>query len=250
MERNTPIAAAILGLCVAIGLAVAGYFVSGTLYKGKLASNAVTVKGFAERDVKADLALWQIGYSITGGNLADLYSQASNDEKTLIAFLTARGFKQDEIKPDGVHVNDLLSNAYRPNNVAEAQRYILGDTITVRSNVALVDQSTAALSDLIKQGIVLTTNRVDFQFTKLNDIKAAMLRDATQNARDAAQQFANDAGSTVGSIESANQGFFSIDSRDSAAAQNPNGQINYEPQKSTVDKTVRVVVTLTYYLQR
>lgn len=252
MERNTPVAAAaILGFCVAIGLAVAGYFVSGTLYKGKLASNAVTVKGFAERDVKADLALWQIGYSITGGNLADLYSQASNDEKTLVAFLTDKGFKQDEIKPDGVHVNDLLSNAYRSNNVSEAQRYILGDTITVRSNnVALVDQSTAALSDLIKQGIVLTTNRVDFQFTKLNDIKAAMLRDATQNARDAAQQFANDAGSTVGSIESANQGFFSIDSRDSAAAQNPNGQISYEPQKSTVDKTVRVVVTLTYYLER
>jgi hypothetical protein len=101
-----------------------------------------------------------------------------------------------------------------------------------------------------QQGIVLTSNSVDFHFTKLNDIKAPMLHAATQNARDAAQQFANDAGSTVGSIQSANQGFFSVVSRDSAAAQEPNGQTDYSPQNSTVDKKARVVVTLTYYLEK
>ena len=97
----------------------------------------------------------------------------------------------------------------------------------------------------------MTSNDVDFQFTKLNDIKASMLREATQNARAAAQQVANDANSTVGSIQSANQGFFSIDSRDSAAAQNPEAGSNFfRPQQSTIDKKVRVVVTLTYYLEK
>src|SRR5262249_54060674 len=60
------ISAAILGLSVAAGLTTAGYFVSQTMYKGRLASNAVTVRGFAEQDVRADLALWQIGFSVTG----------------------------------------------------------------------------------------------------------------------------------------------------------------------------------------
>ena len=55
--KSNPAAAAILGLLIAMGLAAAGYFVSTTLYKARLASNTVTVKGFAERDVKADLAL-------------------------------------------------------------------------------------------------------------------------------------------------------------------------------------------------
>jgi hypothetical protein len=251
-EKNSVIAGAILGVLLAAGLSGAGYFVSTTVYKGKLASNSVTVKGFAERDVQADLALWQITYTITGGKLTDLYSQSSTDENLLNGFLTKNGFNKQDIKPGNLQITDLLANEFRDKTVPEAQRYILKNTITVRSNdVALVDRTTNALNDLVKQGIVLTANNVNFQFTKLNDIKASMLRDATKNARDAAQQFANDAGSTVGSIQSANQGFFSIDSRDSAAAQNPNGGPNYEaPQRSTIDKKVRVVVTLTYYLER
>jgi len=251
VEKNRTIAAAILGVLVAIGLAAAGYFISDTLYKGKLASNTVTVKGFAERDVQADLALWQISYSATGGNLNDLYSQSNNDENTIIQLLTQKGFKKDDIRSSDAQINDLMANQFRANGVSENQRYILRNTITVRSNnVALVDQTTHAVSDLIKQGIILASNSVDYQYTKLNDIKSPMLRDATQNARDAAQQFANDAGSNVGSIQSASQGFFSIVSRDSSAAQNPDGP-NYSPfQQSTIDKKVRVVVTLTYYLEK
>lgn len=250
-DKSSRIAAAILGFFIATGLAVGGYFISNTIYRGKLASNTVTVKGFAERDVKADLALWTISYSVTGGNLPELYSQSGKNEETLLSFLTQKGFKKDSINSGDLQVNDLLANQFRQNGVSEANRYILRNTLTVRStDVGLVDQSTHTLNDLVRQGIVLTQNRVDFQFTKLNDIKAAMLRDATQNARTAAQQFANDAGSNVGSIQNANQGLFSIVSRDSAAAQDPNGGLVFGQQQSTVDKIVRVVVTLTYYLDK
>ena len=249
--RGNWAAAAVLGLAIAIGLAVAGFFVSTTLYKGRLASNTVTVKGFAERDVKADLALWTITETITGGDVAKLYAQADRDQKVLVGFLQQKGFTSQQIKAGVLQINDVFSNEFRAKDANPAERYILKNTITVRSNgVALVDQATRSLNDLVKQGIVLTANDVDFQFTKLNDIKASMLRDATQNARDAAEQFAKDAGSTVGSIQTANQGFFSINSRDSAAAQNPEGGNDYTPQKSTIDKKVRVVVTLTYYLER
>ena len=184
--RKHQAAAAILGLLVCIGLAAAGYFVSTTLYKGRLASNTVTVKGFAERDVKADLALWQISYSMTGGDLAQLYAQSSANEKTLTDFLVQKGFNRADIKTGNVALEDLLANQYRTNGVTADKRYILKNNISVRStDVARVDTTTRALNDLIRQGIVLTANNVDFQFTKLNDIKAPMLRDATQNARGA-----------------------------------------------------------------
>jgi hypothetical protein len=248
--RNNAAAAAVLGLLLALGLAGAGYFVSTTVYKGRYASNAVTVKGFAEREVQADLALWQVGYSVTGDNLAELYQRSQAQEAVITGFLTQRGFAAADIKPRGVHVNDLLANPYRDRNAGHAQRYILDNAISVRSNdVMRVDETSRALNDLIRQGIVLSTNTVDYEFTKLNDIKSQMLRDATQNARDAAQQFANDAGSRVGSIQSANQGLFSIVSRD-AAAQAMGGEGNFSVQQNTIDKMVRVVVTLTYYLER
>jgi uncharacterized protein len=255
MDKAIKVAAAVLGLAIAVGLAGAGYFISTTLYKGRLASNAVSVKGFAERDVKADLALWQIGYSLTGGDLADVYARSRANEEALIGFLTQKGFPKADIKSDNVEVTDLLANPYRPKDASEKDRYILKGTILVRSNdVERVDRTMHESNDLIRQGIVLTANNADFEFTGLNDIKAPMLREATQNARDAAQQFANDAGSKVGSIEAANQGFFSIVSRD-AAAQITETASDYSlrqglVQQSTIDKRVRVVVTLTYYLAR
>lgn len=249
------VAAAILGLSMAVGLAGAGYFISTTVYKGRLASNTVTVKGFAERDVRADLALWQISYSITGGKLDDVYARSHANEETLVAFLVQKGFRGEDIKPGNLNLTDLQANPYRPKDASDRARYILNENISVRSNdVDLVERTMRELNDLIKQGIVLIVNNADYQFTKLNDIKTPMLREATQNARDAAQQFANDAGSKVGSIQSANQGFFSIVSRD-AVAQTADSDPGFAYQqgmvsRSAIDKKVRVVATLTYYLER
>jgi len=249
MNNDAIKASAILGLLVAVGLAAAGYFASETVYKGRLAGNAVTVKGFAERDVQADLALWQLGYSITGGDIAALYKQSQSDQDKIVAFLKQKGFKDADIQNGSLNVTDQFANQYRSNQISADERYIIQNTISVRSNdVKLVADASKDVNDFIQQGIILTTNNVDYEFTKLNDIKSPMLREATQNARGAAQQFANDAGSTVGSIQSANQGLFSIVSRD-AADQSAGGGEGYG-QANTVEKKVRVVVTLTYYLEK
>jgi len=148
-ENHIARAGAVLGLLVALGMLGAGYFISNTLYKGKLASNAVTVKGFAERDVRADLALWQISYSVTGDDLNRLHAQSDANETALVKFLTQEGFAHDEIRPGDLHVTDLLANEYRSNNANTSQRYILKNTIAVRSNkVTLVDQATHALNEI------------------------------------------------------------------------------------------------------
>lgn len=241
-------AAFIFSALIALGLVIAGYFVSTTLYKAKFASNTVTVRGFAERDAKADLALWQISFSVTGDILSEVYQRNTDAENSINTFLGKKGFKKEDISAGKIGVTDLLADQYRSQNITSG-RYIIKNTITVRSaQVELIDASSRELNDLIQQGIVLSSNNVDYQYTKLNDVKTEMLREATQNARAAAQQFANDAGSKVGSIQSASQGYFSITSRD--AQNDSSSEGSSVERQSTIDKKVRVVVTLTYYLDR
>ena len=73
-----------------------------------------------------------------------------------------------------------------------------------------------------------------YDFTGLNEIKPAMVEEATKNARATAEKFAADSGSEIGKIKSASQGQFSIENRD------PN---------TPYIKNVRVVITMQYQLE-
>ena len=67
-----------------------------------------------------------------------------------------------------------------------------------------------------------------------------MIAEATAEARRAAEQFAKDSGSRIGSIRRANQGVFVILARDRAPG---------IMEESQLQKTVRVVSTIDYYLE-
>jgi hypothetical protein len=74
----------------------------------------------------------------------------------------------------------------------------------------------------------------------LSDLKPEMIAEATAKARNAAEQFAKDSGSQTGRIRRANQGVFQILPRDRAPGISEGSQIN---------KTLRVVSTIEYYLK-
>jgi hypothetical protein len=76
-------------------------------------------------------------------------------------------------------------------------------------------------------------NAVQYLFTRLNEVKPAMIEEATRQAREVAVKFAADSNSKLGKIRQATQGQFTIEPRDT---NNPH------------IKNVRVVSTVEYYL--
>ncbi len=75
--------------------------------------------------------------------------------------------------------------------------------------------------DLIRQGVVLDGRQTEggaanpaYLFTRLGDIRPAMLAQATKSARALAQQFATDSNSHLGAIRRASEGVFQVMSRD------------------------------------
>ena len=138
-------------------------------------------------------------------------------------------------------MQDAYTDSYRDRNSIPA-RYTLNQTLTVRTNkVDLVNSAYPEIGDLVSKGVTFNSygNGVSYLFTELNSIKPAMLKEATQNARQAADEFASNSNSKVGKIRSANQGVFSILAREEIPDQSEREQIN---------KKVRVVSTVEYYL--
>lgn len=226
-------------LLLAVGIAAAGYFISETLYKSRAALNLVEVKGLAERRVQADTAHWTIRYTVTGmsrDEVPSLYKKSEADQEKIIALLTDSGFSAEEIKPG---VINYIKMDYRDGAqvLVEENHMLVGEIAIETRNVKRVAEGRAKLNQLIAQGLDIENNPPSYYFTGLNEIKPEMLKEATRNARVAANEFAVNAGVEVGGIRNATQGSFVI--RDV-------GQSYGDSEK--IEKDVRVVTSVTFLL--
>ena len=229
----------IVTLIMALALVATGGLIKDGLIQIRSADRFVTVKGLAERDVKADLAIWPIQFKVADNDLNNAQQELERETTLIVNFLKQNGVQDTEISVNQVMVNDAYAQQYQQNQVAA--RFAIDKTIMVRTtNVDAVESAAQKVGDLIGQGVLIGYNAIpQYSFTQLNDIKPQMIAAATQNAREAAQQFASDSGATVGAIRSATQGYFSINARDDMAG---------SPDSAALNKKVRVVSTVEYYL--
>ncbi|MEI8055275.1 MAG: SIMPL domain-containing protein [bacterium] len=241
-----------LVIVIAIGNALAGWFVARSVYQWRTSDRYVSVKGIAERQVKADLAVWDISYKITGDDLARITTESLKNQKIITSFLTQHSFALSEIEPQRIEVLDQYAREYTSGK--PEHRYIITGGIVLHTpNVDLVRQVSQLNSELIQQGIVLMS-KTDYQnlpnpryfFTKLDEIRPQMLEQTTKSARLVAKQFATNADCQLGYIRRANQGVFQILNINSNAGQNYGTE---NSQIGDINQVVRVVTSVDYTLK-
>jgi hypothetical protein len=239
MNKTGSTGSMIMGFFVAVGLSLGGYFVGQTMYNAKVALNTAEAKGLAERRVKADKAIWTINFSNVGKKRDDipkLYDISEKNQDDIVSILKEIGFSGEEIK---LGILDYTYQEFRDEHqILVDQNHLLTGSISIETEkVELVDQARSKVNRLITKGINIENNAPAYIFTKLNDIKPDMLKEATTNARIAANEFAENAGVKVGGIRSARQGSFYI--RDAGEEYG---------DTSKIEKDVRVVTNITFYL--
>jgi uncharacterized protein len=179
------------------------------------------------------------------------------DKNIIVKFLAEQGIQQNEIELGMIRVADTRANEYG-NGQSAPYRYIIQQQVTVQTTrVDTVVGAAQKTMQLVQKGIVLDSglpgqgSGPSYKFIGPNAIKPDMITEATRNARAAADRFASDSGSKVGSIRQANQGVFTI------LAANETNDGNGEPAfpgpfgaDASVMKTVRIVTTVQYYLEK
>jgi len=240
MKNSSVLTAAV----VAVGFALAGWFVGHGFVRARTVERFVTVKGVSERDVEADVAFWPLQFVSTDDDLGRAQAKIERSRSAIIAFLKKHGIDSLRTELQRLEVTDVLANPYRSGTTTS--RFIISQTLMVRSdNPKIIQAASQKVGELVDAGVVLTTSGgfqggPTFLFTRLNDLKPQMIAEATANARKAAEQFALDSRSHLGGIRRANQGVFEILPRDRAPGIMADNQVS---------KTVRVVATVDYYLK-
>lgn len=230
-------------LLLGLGTATAGALIAQALPRIRPPERIVTMKGIAEREVVADVALWPIAFSATGDDLAVAEVVLARSRETVLAFLGRHGIDTASVQVQRLTVRDRQAVDYGSDNART--RYVLRQTLMVRSGDATkIRDASQAVGELVEAGVVFGAENEyrdgpTYLFTKLNDLKPEMIREATAAARRAAEEFGRDSGARVGAIRRASQGLFEILPRDRAPGAEESEQMS---------KTVRVVSTIDFEL--
>lgn len=231
---------------LAAGLAAAGWFIGHGFEVGRSSDRYVTVKGVAERTVKADLALWPIQLAASDDILTRAQGQLDTNVERVTRFLLANGIDTTEVELQGLRVTDAYANPYQPPG-RPGNRYVVRQTVLVRTGEPeRVRAASQKVGELVGAGVVLSSGEEygpggpTYLFRRLNDLKPVMIAEATAEARKAAEQFAKDSKSRLSGIRRASQGVFVILPRDEAPG---------ITEPSQIVKTVRVVTTVEYFLK-
>lgn len=252
MEKRTSI---IIGAAIVVGLGLQAILLGNSIQRFRKEDRTISVKGFAEREVKADFAVWSIKTRIASNDLANGSHDIDEAKNKVLSFLQKNGVKPNEIVQKDLVVNDRKAQEYGNFNESSGFRYIIDKTIQVRSsNVDNIQQLSRKTDELLKAGVIVANsneyggNSLKYIFTKLNDIKPDMLSEATVNARNAAIRFADESKTKLGKMKRASQGIFSIIDRDeSLSGQGEGGYAG----SGTNDpfKRIKVVVSVEYSIE-
>lgn len=224
---------------VALGIVLLGIFLKAGMDNFTEKDRKVTVKGLAEKEVKADKVTWPIITKEIGNDLPELYNRIASKQQTIRHFLISNGIQPSEISVGAPKVIDMNAEQYADNN--KPYRYNVTVVVTVTStHVDKVRGIIARQGELLRQGVAVVAgdydaaNNVSYQLTSFKKMKPQMMTEAIENAEQTAQQFAKNSHSRLNKIVRADQGQFSIDDRDA---------------NTPYIKRVRVVTTVTYSLK-
>jgi len=188
----------------------------------------VEVKGLSERIVKADTAIWSIGFDVRSNDVDSLYANIQENTKAVTDFWKEMGFEDAEINvaPVNIYQDTYKDALFRYNSSTQISLYT--------QKVDLVKTASKDTLDLLKKGVVMNQNYVSFEFSDINSVKPEMLKEAMENAMITAESIAQEANSRLGALHKGNQGVFDISQKDP-------GSPEY--------KKIRLVSTLQFLLQ-
>ena len=233
-------------LLLAIGCTLAGWLAGRGFARARSMDRYVTVKGISEREARADVAFWPLRLVVADNDLGTAHSRLRSQVAQVRAFLARQQLDTGQVELQSFSVSDAFANQYRETG-GIANRYVIRQVLMVRSTEpGRVLAASQRVGELVSAGIVLSSGEEygsggpTFVFSGLNELKPAMIAEATGRAREAAEQFARDSRSVLGGIRRASQGVFEILPRDQAP-----GVV----EGSQIVKNVRVVTTVEFSLR-
>ena len=218
--------------------------------------NRITVKGVAERRIKADKALINIVISEKSENIDELKSSVSEKEKLVTDLIKNLKINENDynvgnlrIQPNYIENTSNTKQQIAVNSTAVVPNTKISDydgveTISiVTKNIDKAEEFFEKLSELKLQSDNIQINEPEYFITNIERYKKDMVVDASRNAEVRAIEMLKVNNNEIDGLKNMSQGQFEVleDTEDVR-------KIN-ENEANQIYKKMRVVVTATYLIK-
>jgi uncharacterized protein len=211
-------------------------------------SQFVSVKGSAHKNIKSDLAVWRGSFSAEAATLLEAQRTLKDSRAKVDDFLNESRMTNHMF--DSVVIEEARARFELQTNGSKTYEdktvgYKLTQSFEARTpDPDRIAQLNADSTALVEQGVLLTTEKPKYIYTKVAEEKIEMLADATKDARARAERIAAQGGGRLSRLHSADMGVFQITPIN-------NSETTWDGVNDTtsVDKTITAVVTATFTLE-
>lgn len=209
--KNKLVSNSILAIIIVIGVITSSMIISNAIVQIKGSDNRITVTGSAKQHITSDLIVWTGSYNAKSAVLQEAYAQLESDKSKVMNYLIKSGVSKDELIFSSINTN--INYVILPNGTytSDIDYYDLNQTVTISSKeINKITDISRNATELINEGIQFQSNSPQYLFTKIADLKITMLAEATKDATKRAKMMAENAGSNLGDLKSADMGVIQI----------------------------------------
>ena len=228
---------------LSLGLIVSSALLSNAMHNSDKNQNRITVKGVAEKRVKADKAIINVVFSTSNTKLEDAKTNISEKEKAVLEILKSLELKENEYHINNVKIQPNFSERQQEKETKILNYDVMQSVVIAPKNIERSDEIYEKLQELKLTFNNMEIVKPEYYITSIEKYKKDLLVSATENAEMRAREMLKVNKNEIGGLENMTQGQFEIlpDREDSK-------HVNDE-ELNQMYKKLRSVVTATYLIK-
>lgn len=210
------------------------------------AVSQISVTGLGEKNFQSDLIVWEGSFSRNNMDLKIASSELNIDKSLIENYLAKNGVAKTDIVFSAVNINELRRQKYSQSGELAGEEfagYRLTQSIEITSKeINKIEGISRRITELLNVGIQFNSQNPRYYYTKLADLKILLVSEATKDARERAEKIAEESGSKIDELTSAQMGIIQITGQNSNEDYSWGGTYN----TTSKDKTASITMKLSY----
>lgn len=233
----------ISAIIFSIAIVLAAYFLGNAYVSRANPDGVISVTGSGSENFTSDLIVWEGKFTRVSPDLEQAYRELDRDKEIVKKYLTDNGIKPKNLVFNSVQTTEQRENQYQNGNYVGStfKAYELTQSIKIEStDVELIESVSREITELLNKGVQFNSTPPRYYYTKLADLKIAMISKATEDARLRAEKIAENSGGKLGDLKNANMGVFQITGQNSGEDYSWSGVYNTADKNKTASITMRL----------